>query len=97
MLKIYKQNKAEQDLIKIWLYSCENWGITQADKYLDEIEKALNIIANNPQIGVSIDSILNGCIKYQINEHIIFYKINQSTIQVIRVLSNDMDYKQHLK
>ena len=97
MLKIYKQAKAEQDLIAIWLYSFENFGITQADKYLDQIGTALQSIAQNPEIGVNCDSIRFEYKKYQFKEHIIFYKIEMSKIQVIRVLGNDMDYLNHLK
>lgn len=29
---------AEEDLRGIWEYSCETWGIDQADRYLDQIE-----------------------------------------------------------
>jgi len=96
MLKIHKQHKAEQDLLNIWLYTFENWGIIQADKYLDQIEESLNTIALNPDIGVNIDTIRQGYKKYQINEHIIFYTIKNSTIHVVRVLGNDMDYLHHL-
>ena len=96
MLKIYKHNKAEQDLIEIWIYSFEKWGPNQADDYLDQLNVALNNIASNPEIGINIDTIRLGYFKYQINKHMVFYQINKSTINIIRVLSNDMDYVQHL-
>ncbi|MEZ5496792.1 MAG: type II toxin-antitoxin system RelE/ParE family toxin [Gammaproteobacteria bacterium] len=96
MHKIHKQHKAEQDLIDIWLYSCQNWGVNQADYYLDQLDESFKIIAMNPEIGVKIDYIRNGYFKYQAKEHIIFYKYNDSSIQVLRVLGNDMDYIQHL-
>jgi len=96
MLQIYKQNKAKQDLISIWLYSFENFGLNQADIYLDEIATALNNIASNPEIGVNCDAIRKGYKKYQINEHIVFYKVKNPTIQIVRVLGNDMDYLHHL-
>lgn len=97
ILKIYKQQKAEQDLIAIWLYTFENFGITQADKYLDQIGTALQHIAQNPEIGVNSDSIRLGYRKYHVKEHTIFYKIEKPMIQVIRVLGNDMDYLHHLE
>ena len=96
MLKIHKQHLAEQDLIQIWLYSFENWGLMQADNYLDKIGNTLELIANNPEIGVNINRIRNGYNKYQINQHIIFYRFNKTRLNIIRVLGNDMDYKQHL-
>lgn len=75
MLKIHKHNQTEQDLLNIWLYTFENWGINQADIYLDQIDNALTIIASNPDIGVNIDNIRQDYKKYQINEHILFYKM----------------------
>jgi len=90
MLKIHKQHFAEQDLIQIWLYSFENWGFMQADNYLDKIGNALELIANNPEIGVNINRIRNGYNKYQINQHIIFYRFNKTKLSIIRVLGNDM-------
>ena len=83
ILKIYKQQKAEQDLISIWLYSFENFGITQADKYLDQIGVALHNIAQNPDIGVNCGSIRLGCRKCQVKEHTIFYKVEKLRFQVI--------------
>ena len=96
MLKIHKQNQAEQDLLNIWLYTFENWGTNQADKYLDQIDNALKNIALNPNIGVNIDNIRQGYKKYQINEHILFYTATESTINVVRILGNDMDYLNQL-
>ncbi len=96
MLKIHKHHQAEQDLLNIWLYTFEHWGTDQADKYLDQIDNALTIIASNPDIGVNIDNIRQGYKKYQINEHILFYTATESTINVIRILGDDMDYLNHL-
>jgi toxin ParE1/3/4 len=96
MLKIHKHHQAEQDLLNIWLYTFENWGVNQADKHLDQIDNALKNIASNPYIGVNIDKIREGYKKYQINEHILFYTVTESTINVIRILGNDMDYLNHL-
>lgn len=96
MLKIHKQQQAEQDLIGIWMYSCGNWGAIQADNYLDHLDEAFKNIAANPEIGVNIDYIRPGYLKYSIKEHIIFYRIQKSTIHIVRVLGNEMDYIQHL-
>ena len=96
MLKIHKQQQAEQDLIDIWIYSCGNWGAIQADNYLDHLDEAFKNIAANPEIGVNIDYIRPGYLKYSVKEHIIFYRIQKSTIHIVRVLGNEMDYIQHL-
>ena len=95
-LKIYKNHKAEKDLIGIWLCSCEKRGASQADKYLDKLNNALKVIASNPEARVNIDFIRKGYFKYQFKEHIIFYSFNKATINIMRVLGNDMNYIQHL-
>jgi toxin ParE1/3/4 len=51
--KIHHQKNAERDLKDIWLYTYENFGIDQADRYFDQLEAAMKIIQDNPRIGVS--------------------------------------------
>ncbi|PCH61696.1 MAG: hypothetical protein COC05_00600 [Gammaproteobacteria bacterium] len=43
-----KQPLAEQDLINIWLYTFKRWGEIQADKYLDELEQGIKLLASQP-------------------------------------------------
>ena len=48
MYRIHQQAKARQDLKNIWLYTYENFGVDQADKYFDERESGMETIRNNP-------------------------------------------------
>lgn len=41
MAEIVIQPLAEEDLMAIWRYSFEEWGESQADKYLDGINAVL--------------------------------------------------------
>tara|TARA_B100001989_G_scaffold229149_1_gene186377 strand:+ start:377 stop:670 length:294 start_codon:yes stop_codon:yes gene_type:complete len=97
MPKIELSKLAQQDLIDIWLYSLEEWGITQADMYLDQIDNALNTLTHNPEIGINSNHIRENYRKFKINRHFIWYKIvRQKTIYVVRILGEEMDYKSHL-
>ncbi len=96
MLKICKQVQAEQDLINIWIYSLQNWSEVQADKYLDQINQGIQLIAENPGIGVACEEVRPGYRKYLVNCHLIFYRVNKETLQIIRVLGQDMDCESHL-
>ena len=91
MLRIRKQALAEQDIIDIWLYSYENWGRDQADKYLDELDGAFSLIARNSSIGVFCDSVREGYRKYHFNRHLVMYRFSKSTVYIIRVLGEEMD------
>ena len=93
MLKIHKNQNAEDDLIDIWLYSLGEWGITQADDYLDDLNKAIKMLAANPEIGTACDYVREGYKKWPVKEHYIFYKVTLDTLSVIRVLGDSMDYQ----
>ncbi len=92
MLRLHIQSLAEQDIIDIWLYSFENWGEQQADRYHDKLTAAFKLIAANPEIGVSCDEVRQGYRKFPANRHMIVYRIDDATIHIIRVLGADMDY-----
>jgi len=95
VLKIHKQALAEQDIIDIWLYSFENWGRTQADKYHDQLDNAFLLIAENPSIGVACDFVREGYRKYCVNRHLVMYRFSKTTLQIVRVLGEVIDYKAH--
>ena len=76
MYKIHQQVKARKDLKNIWLYTYENFGADQADKYFDELESGMETIRDNPLVGVSCDYIRAGYRQFKVNEHYIFYRIS---------------------
>ncbi len=96
MLNIYKSAQSEKDFIDIWLYSFKKWNVEQADKYLDKMNAAISLIADNPNIGINSDDIRNGYQKFKVNRHFIWYRINNDTIEIIRILGEEMDYKNYL-
>lgn len=72
MRKIHIQTLAKQDLKNIWLYSFNNWGDAQADCYFDELNAALALIAENPELGFACDYIREGYRQIHINRHLVF-------------------------
>jgi toxin ParE1/3/4 len=96
MIQIRKSLLAEKDLVGTWLYTLENWGATQADRYLNELNNACKTIAQNPELGISCDEIREDHRKYHISKHVIFYKHTNNAVNVIRILSDKMDDAVHL-
>jgi toxin ParE1/3/4 len=94
--KVHKQERAENDLIDIWLYSFEQWGSDQADRYLDELDKGIRSLARNPEIGASRDYIREGYRVLFINSHAVYYIVTPSTILITRVLHSQMDPDRHV-
>ena len=96
MLKLSVTPKAESDLTGIWLYTCEEWGVDQADKYLDQLEAGMQQLLNHPSLGTNYTHVLPGYRRLQIEHHAVFYKVIEPEVLVIRVLHEDMDAPQRL-
>jgi toxin ParE1/3/4 len=93
---VRKSGRAELDLIGIWKYSLEQWDATQADKYLDALDKGISTVAENPELGASRDAVRAGYRALLINSHVVYYTITPGAIFIVRVLHEGMDPGRHL-
>lgn len=91
-----KQHQAEQDLIEIWLYTADQWGDIQADKYLDHLNGVLQKLVTNPHLGKDCGHIRTGYRKLTVSPHAIYYYLSENTIEIVRVLHQRMDENQNL-
>lgn len=87
---------AERDLEQIWLYSLEQWGLSQANDYTDDLLAAFERLAENPQHGQRIDHIRPGYRRSRARRHTIYYRITDYGIAIIRVLHDRMLPLRHL-
>jgi toxin ParE1/3/4 len=86
--------KAQADLIAIGRYTNKQWGVSQRNHYLRQLDDSFNQLAENPEPGTSCDFILKGYRKFPQGSHLIFYKQNsKNSIVIIRVLHQNMDVK----
>ena len=88
--------RAQSDLEEIWDYSAEHWGEDRAEEYLRALWRALEHIAEDPRRGRSCETIRAGYYKHSVGSHMIFYKMTSAGIDVVRVLHQRMDFRQHL-
>jgi toxin ParE1/3/4 len=93
---VRKSTLAELDLISIWEYSLEQWDATQADKYLDELDKGIGALADNPELGADRGSVRAGYRALLINSHAVYYTITPGAIFIVRILHEGMDPGRHL-
>ena len=49
MLKVNILPRAEEDLIHIWIESCTEWDMAQADHYLDHLNDKIYSLAEFPE------------------------------------------------
>ena len=97
MFKINITQKAQKDLRNIWFYTFDIWGMHQADKYLNEMQFTMNhILLSNPKIGIACSFIEKDYRQYQFQKHVIFYKFSTKSINIIRVLHQNMKFENNI-
>lgn len=94
-LQIVISEEAVVDLNDIWLYTFQTWSKEQADRYYNLIYKEIEFLSQNPASGKKQDHIRPGYRSAKVKSHLIFYKIVDEELEVIRILHQNMDIPNH--
>ena len=88
--------EAERDVIDITLYTIENFGGAQADKYIGEMRDRFQEIAEKPGRGQDFSDIKAGIFRFRSASHHIYYRKEDEGILILRILHGRMDPGRHL-
>lgn len=88
---------ANQDLEAIADYLGANYGLATSEKFIDGITARFRYIAQFSRIGRSRNEIAAGLRSLHYEQYIILYKIEEPTIEIVRVASGYQDLKQLFK
>lgn len=78
--------RAEDDLLDLFLDGIEMFGLLQARRYKDELEHCFQLIASRPQMGRLAPSIGEGVRRHEHKSHIILYEQAAGTIVILAVV-----------
>jgi toxin ParE1/3/4 len=96
MKNIKFSKQASQDIEEIYLYGFISFGEEQADLYALKMQKFLEMMRSNSKIG-RLDTRVNPAIRrFDFENHVIFYDVNDATIIIVRILHGSMDFVKHL-
>ena len=87
---------ARIDLEKIWEYTFHTWSKEQADRYYSLIMNEIEFIAGNLTSGKPMNHVKKGYFAAYVKSHMILFKRNKETVEVIRVLHQQMDIELNL-
>lgn len=87
---------AERDLEAIWTYTAERWGLDQAERYTDLLTEAFAELAQSPKTAPTCDHIRPGYRRRSVERHVVYFRITDYGIAVIRILHDRMDAPRHL-
>ena len=87
---------AQADLESIWLYTYEQWGVEQADTYLNALIQRFEWLADNTALGKPRDDIKQGYFCFPEGMHLVFYIIKNSQVEIIGILHQQVDIIEYL-
>lgn len=82
---------ADEDLVNIFDYTMDEFGFDQAEKYLFEIDDIFQNLIINPQLGKTRNEIKQGLHSFPKDNHVIFYRISEDHIRIVRILHGSRD------
>lgn len=83
--------RARDDLKNIGRYTERQWGKSQRDAYLRDFEIRFRWLAENPRLGKHRSDVTEGYYSYPQGQHVVFYLIGQSSIEIIGIPHKEMD------
>lgn len=87
---------AEHDLETIWTHTFRQWGVVQANRYTDFLTAAFAELAQSSKIAPACDDIRPGYRRQSVERHMIYFRITNYGIAVVRILHDRMDALRHL-
>lgn len=94
-MPLYFSQKALLDLKEIYSYSLVQWSVSQAEKYYFDLTENCQKIQSFPLIGKTYSAIYSKPRGFKVHKHIIFYNIEKSSVQIIRILHESKDLKKN--
>jgi toxin ParE1/3/4 len=96
MSQVILSPQAKAGLSAIWDYSLAEWGVDQAEKYVRELWTVLQAQVLGASTSVDIGDVRRGYRKVRSGFHVIFFKLTEDGLDVIRILHQRMDFERHL-
>jgi toxin ParE1/3/4 len=89
---------AQADIDGIGIYTRDRWDENQATRYLTALDGCFHRIAEHPLLlGHACDDIRPGYRRAEQGSHVVFYKLDENGLLIVRVLHRKMLPKRHLK
>ena len=83
--------EARRDLRAILRYSLRTWGERQRDVYAQRLADAADDLTGFPNLGSSRDDLAPGLRGHPVGEHVIFYRVDDQAVVIIRILHAKLD------
>lgn len=87
--------RARADLDAIWTYTAKTWSQAQAETHVAEIAATIDSLARGERVGREAERY-GDYLKQPVGSHVVFYRIGDGRLFVVRILHRRMDFERHL-
>ena len=95
--KIEFTAEAESDLQSLLDYLLATWGERQQERCAVRIAEAIRDLPVYPELGPDRQEIAPGLRNRRVGQHIIYYRVVDESIRIVRILHARMSPEQHLR
>ncbi|HUS34806.1 MAG TPA: type II toxin-antitoxin system RelE/ParE family toxin [Verrucomicrobiae bacterium] len=88
---------AVADLQSIAEYTRDNWGAQQEKIYLESLWAKFEEILADPGKWRARPDLFAGCQIAAQSRHVILFRVQGSTLQIVRILHSSMDFRRHVR
>lgn len=86
---------AAKDIEAILEQSLVDFAWLQTEKYYESLKRCLELLSENPGMGTTAERVRPGYRRFSHESRVVFYRVSESGILVIRVLHPRMDVDRH--
>jgi toxin ParE1/3/4 len=87
---------AYSDLLDISRFTRRTYGKRQAVRYIEQIEHCCKGLAAGRYRGRPADSISSGLRKQIVESHVVFFRLSNRDVVIVRILHVAMNHEDHL-
>lgn len=88
--------KARIDFTDILLYTLQEWGEAQRNRYEAALLSAFATLAQYPEAGERHPRLFPECRIRRVERHILYYRVMGIIVEVMRILHDRIDPTRHL-
>lgn len=88
---------AAEDVSDIYDYTATQHGRDQAVRYLTDLEACLETLVGHPEMGRERVEIRHGLRSLIFEHHVIFYRLHDDYVRIVRVLHKSCDMPRFLR
>lgn len=88
---------SRDDLKGIFQYGLRNWGEPQAAAYFELFKNHLWNLTEQPKTGVERKVLLPNLRSFPVESHVVFYRLQNKRIEIVRIFYGRQDPQRHTK